>query len=115
MEPATDSTSGSRARPRPSSSMSDGLFGGTYARGDAAAAVGDAAWLAAMLDVEAALARACARDGLIPDDAAEAIAAACARPQAFDLEAIGREAARHASPVVPLVAALRGAVGGDAT
>ena len=94
--------------------MSDGLFGGIYARGDAAAAVSDAAWLVAMLDVEAALARACARGGLIPDDAAEAIAAACARPEALDLEAIGREAARHATPVVPLVAALREAVAGDA-
>ena len=94
--------------------MSDGLFGGIYARGDVAAAVSDDAWLAAMLDVEGALARACARGGLIPDDAAEAIAAACARPKAFDLEAIGREAARHASPVVPLVAALREMVGGEA-
>jgi 3-carboxy-cis,cis-muconate cycloisomerase len=31
-----------------------------YARGEAAAAVQDRAWLQAMLDVEAALARACA-------------------------------------------------------
>jgi 3-carboxy-cis,cis-muconate cycloisomerase len=94
--------------------MSDGLFGGIYARGDVADAVSDAAWLRAMLDVEAALARACAREGLIPEDAAEAIARACARGEDFDVEAIGREAARHASPVVPLVEALRDAVGGDA-
>lgn len=94
--------------------MSDGLFGGIYARGAAAGAVGDHAWLVAMLDVEASLARACARQGLIPDDAAEAIAAACARPEDFDVAAIGREAAQHASPVVPLVAALREAVGGGA-
>jgi 3-carboxy-cis,cis-muconate cycloisomerase len=108
----TDSTSGSRAPARPSSSTSDGLFDGIYARGDVAAAVGGRAWLQAMLDVEGALARACAREGLIPDDAAEAIAAAC-RAGDFDLAALARETADHASPVVPLVRALREAVGGD--
>src|SRR4051812_26162298 len=106
----TASTSGSRGPARPSSSMSDGLFGGIYARGEVADAVGDAAWLQAMLDAEAALARACACEGLIPEDAAEAIAGAC-RADAIDIEAIGREAAQHASPVRPLVAALREAVG----
>ena len=48
------STSGSRARTRPSSSTSE-LFGGIYARGAVAAAVDDEAWVQAMLDVEAAL------------------------------------------------------------
>jgi 3-carboxy-cis,cis-muconate cycloisomerase len=90
------------------------LFGGIYARGQVAEAVSDAAWLQAMLDVEASVARACAREGLIPEDAAEAIARACASADAFDLEAIGRDAARHASPVVPLVEALRQAVRDDA-
>jgi 3-carboxy-cis,cis-muconate cycloisomerase len=33
------------------------LFGGIYARGAAAAELSDRAWLQAMLDVEAALAR----------------------------------------------------------
>src|SRR5829696_255184 len=94
--------------------MSDVLFAGTYARGDAAAAVSDSAWLQAMLDTEAALARAGAREGLIPGDAAEAIVAACASSERFDLAAIGREAADHASPVVPLVKALREAVGAAA-
>jgi 3-carboxy-cis,cis-muconate cycloisomerase len=87
-----------------------GLFGAIYARGDAAAQVTDAAWLQAMLDVEAALARACACEDLIPAQAAEEIAAAC-RADRFDAAAIGREAARHATPVVPLVRALREAVG----
>jgi 3-carboxy-cis,cis-muconate cycloisomerase len=85
------------------------LFGGIYARGGAAAQVTDEAWLAAMLDVEAALSRAVAAEGLIPDAAGERIAAAC-RPENFDLTEIGREGARHASPVVGLVAALRTAV-----
>jgi predicted enzyme related to lactoylglutathione lyase len=44
---------------QPSSSPSDGsLFGGVFARGQAAVEVGDQAFLQAMLDVEAALARA---------------------------------------------------------
>src|SRR4051812_16804845 len=103
---ATASTSTSKGPTRPSSSPSEGLFTGISARGGVAAAVGDAAWLRAMLDVEAALARANARAGLIPPAAADAIAAAC---DAADLDpaAIGREATRSATPVMPLVAALR--------
>ncbi len=62
-----------------------------------------------MLDVEAALARACAAEGLIPAESAEEIAAA-ANPSRFDPVEIGREAARHATPVIPLVAGLRAAV-----
>ncbi|HET8977996.1 MAG TPA: lyase family protein [Solirubrobacteraceae bacterium] len=86
-----------------------GLFDGIYARGDAAAHLTDRAWLQAMLDVEAALARACAAEGLIPESSARSIAAAC-RAAGFDLEELSRETARHASPVVGLVAALRVAV-----
>jgi 3-carboxy-cis,cis-muconate cycloisomerase len=87
----------------------DGLF----ARGGAAGAVGDVAFLQAMLDVEAAHARACAALGLCPPTAAEAISAA-ARADRFDLAALGAEAARHATPVIGLVAALRDAVGPNA-
>ena len=43
-------------------SESGGLFGGIFARG--AVDTGDAAWLQAMLDTEAALARALERAGL---------------------------------------------------
>ena len=86
------------------------LFSGIYARGATAAELGDEGWLRAMLDVEAALARACALEGLIPTRSAEEIAAACA-PERFDLAELGAEAAQHASPVVPLVRALRAAVG----
>jgi 3-carboxy-cis,cis-muconate cycloisomerase len=86
------------------------LFGGIYARGEAAAELTDGAWLQAMLDVEAALARACARENEIPAEAAVEIAAVC-HAERFDGAALGRDAAQHATPVVPLVRALRGAVG----
>ena len=86
-----------------------GLFSGVYARGDVAGHVTDGAWLQAMLDVEAALARACAAQGLIPDTAAAEIAAAC-RSERFDLTELSRRTADNATPVVGLVAALRAAV-----
>ncbi|HWF73598.1 MAG TPA: lyase family protein [Solirubrobacteraceae bacterium] len=90
----------------------EGLFAGTYARGGAAEQTGERCWLQALLDVEAALARACAHEELIPAPAAEAITAAC-RAEAFDAVAIGREGGEHASVVVPLVSALREAVGDE--
>jgi 3-carboxy-cis,cis-muconate cycloisomerase len=73
-------------------------------------AVGDEAWLAAMLRFEAALAAAQSSAGIIPVDAATAIRAACDTAR-FDIAAIGRDAVASASPVVPLVDALRRAVG----
>jgi 3-carboxy-cis,cis-muconate cycloisomerase len=90
-----------------------GLFDGVLARGRVREAVGDRAWLQAMLDVEAALARAQARLGLLPADHAEAIARAC-RAEAFDLAAIGAAAAASGNPVVPLVRALTEALPGAA-
>jgi 3-carboxy-cis,cis-muconate cycloisomerase len=86
-----------------------GLFSGVYGRGDVAAHVTDGAWLQAMLDVEAALARACAAERLIPDTAAAEIAAAC-RAERFDLAELARRTADNATPIVGLVAALRAAV-----
>jgi 3-carboxy-cis,cis-muconate cycloisomerase len=68
--------------------------------------VSDRAWVQAMLDVESALARAAP----IPREHAAAIAAACDVSR-FDLAALGASAAASASPVVPLVEALRGLVG----
>jgi 3-carboxy-cis,cis-muconate cycloisomerase len=93
--------------------MTGGLFGGMFARGGAAAETADRAWLRAMLDAEAALARAQARAGLITEAAADAVARAC-RPEAYDVDALGRAAADAANPVVPLVRALRENVQGDA-
>ena len=62
-----------------------GLFDGTFARGGAAAAVSDDAWFRALLEVEAALARAAAGLGLVPTTAADAVTAACADPARLDL------------------------------
>ena len=88
---------------------SGGLFDGVLARGSVREAVSDRAWLQAMLDVEAGLARAEARAGLFPVEVAEAIARAC-RADALDLAAIGRDASASGNPVVPLVRAITAAV-----
>ncbi len=88
-----------------------GLFAGTFARGGAAAAVSDDAWFRALLDVEAALARAAASVGLVPATAADAVAAACADPSRLDLAAVVARAADAGNPVPPLVRALQAAVG----
>jgi 3-carboxy-cis,cis-muconate cycloisomerase len=85
------------------------MFDGVLARGPVRDAVADEAWLQAMLDAEAALARA---SGL-PAGQAEAIAAAC-RAERYDAAALGAEAAASGNPVVALVEALRAEVGGDA-
>ncbi|WP_307796587.1 3-carboxy-cis,cis-muconate cycloisomerase [Actinomadura barringtoniae] len=76
----------------------------------AEAATGDRSWLQALLDAEAALARAQARLGMIPQDSADAIASA-ARAENFDLPELARRARGAGNPVVPLVADLRGLVG----
>ena len=55
------------------------VFDGVLARGGVAEQVSGRAWLQALLDFEAALARAQARAGMISDDEAEAIAAVVRR------------------------------------
>ncbi|MGK5549375.1 lyase family protein [Streptomyces sp. URMC 127] len=69
----------------------------------------DIAWLQAMLDAEAALARAQARLGAVPAAAAEAITRA-ARADALDVRALALAARETANPVVGLVQALTAAV-----
>ncbi|MGY1727314.1 3-carboxy-cis,cis-muconate cycloisomerase [Geodermatophilus sp. SYSU D01062] len=88
-----------------------GLFAGTFARGGAAAAVSDDAWFRALLEVEAALARAAAAAGLVPATAADAVTAACADPSRLDLAAVVAHAADAGNPVPPLVRALQAVVG----
>ena len=88
-----------------------GLFDGTFARGGAAAAVSDAAWFRALLESEAALARAAARIGLVPTTAADAVTAACADPAGLDLATVVARAADAGNPVPPLVRVLQHAVG----
>jgi 3-carboxy-cis,cis-muconate cycloisomerase len=93
--------------------MSDGggggLFDGVLARGRVREAVGDRAWLQAMLDFEAALARAEDRAGLLAPGDAAAIAAAC-RAESFDLRALGQAAREVGNPAEPVVRALTAAV-----
>lgn len=73
----------------------------------------DRAWLEAMLAAERALARAEALAGVIPAEAADAIAESC-RAELFDLEELLERGHAAGNPVEPLVRALREAVGGDA-
>ena len=87
------------------------LFDGTFARGGAAGAVSDAAWFRALLDAEAALARAAARVGLVPTTAADAVTAACGDPGRLDLATVVAKAADAGNPVPPLVRVLQDAVG----
>lgn len=78
--------------------MSDRLFDGMFgARPD---------WLAALLDVEAALATAKAAVDRIPFATAKLIAEHC-RPDLFDERDVGRRAAANATPIVPIVDDLR--------
>ncbi len=92
---------------------SSALFGALFLPDAMRAAVSDRAWIEAMLRFEAALATASARAGVIPEDAAEAIAAAAADPGRFDPEDLGREARAAGNPAAPLVKALTRAVEGD--
>jgi 3-carboxy-cis,cis-muconate cycloisomerase len=69
----------------------------------------DRARVQAMLDFEAALARAEARQGVIPEAAAEAIAARC-RVDRFDLAALSRAAAAAGNIAIPLVQQLTAAL-----
>jgi 3-carboxy-cis,cis-muconate cycloisomerase len=63
-----------------------------------------------MLEAEAALARAEARAGIIPQDAAESIARAC-RAEAYDIDALHAAATDAGNLAIPLVAALTRRVG----
>jgi len=80
-----------------------GLFDGVSARGGAD--TGDRAWLTAMLQIEAALARALERAGLAPAGAGAAVTEA-AGAGTIDAAELGRRAALTGSPVPALVRAL---------
>ncbi len=88
-------------------------FSGLFVPEAVAETTSPEAWLAAMLEVEAALADAEAEAGLIPAEAAEAIRSAC-DVDGFDAARLAAEGRASANPVVPLVAALREKVGSDA-
>ena len=80
-----------------------GLFGGVFARGGVEA--DDTAWLQAMLDAEAGLARALERAGLAPAGAGEAVTAAATAAN-FDPNELGGLAALTGNPVPGLARAL---------
>ncbi len=90
---------------RRSSSRSE-LFGAVEARGAVAQATSDRAWLQAMLDFEAGLARVHARAKLLTDAESAAIVAACDADR-FDVAEIGAGAAEIGNPAGPIVKALR--------
>ncbi|MCP2278074.1 3-oxoadipate enol-lactonase [Nocardia amikacinitolerans] len=81
------------------------LFGPLRAAGPVAAETGDAAWLTALLDTEAALAGALADAGVIAAEHAEAIADAC-KPELYDASEIGTAATGVGNPAASLVRAL---------
>ena len=92
---------------------SSGLFTGLFVPDDVRAATSDRAWVQAMLDTEAALAAAEAGAGIVPVEAARAIAAAC-DAERFDPDALGREARSVGNPAAPLAKALASAVPDEA-
>ncbi|MFY9652962.1 lyase family protein, partial [Trebonia sp.] len=89
---------------------SGSLFGGVFARGSAI--IDDRAWLQAMLDAEAGLARALERAGLAPAGAGEAVTRA-ARANDFDIVELGELSALTGNPVPGLARALAVKVGGQ--
>ena len=88
-------------------------FGQLFVPAPLLAAVSDSAWVQAMLDAEAALARAEAEAGVVPGEAAAAIATKC-RAELFDPAALAEEGRTAGNPAEPLVRALREEVGGEA-
>ena len=95
------------------SPLDSAIYGGLFTTPAMRAVFSDEARLQRMLDVEAALARAEAKLGLIPPEAAAEITAK-ADVVRFDLKAIGEGTALVGYPIVPLVKALGQACAGDA-
>ncbi|MDS1271241.1 3-carboxy-cis,cis-muconate cycloisomerase [Lipingzhangella sp. LS1_29] len=83
-----------------------GLFGPLFARGSAAAEIDDNAWIVAMVQAEAALARTHARLGTIPAAEAEVIDRACVAEH-LDPAELARHSTTGGNPVIPLVHRLR--------
>ncbi|WP_084265914.1 3-carboxy-cis,cis-muconate cycloisomerase [Actinomadura macra] len=106
MDSESSGTAEGSGRPAGGPALDAGLLSPVRAGTKAEAATGDSAYLTAMLDAEAALARAQARLGIIPAGAAQAIGAAAASGR-VDLVSVARRARGSGNPVVPLVADLR--------
>jgi 3-carboxy-cis,cis-muconate cycloisomerase len=80
--------------------VTTGLFGAIFARGDVDAS--DTAWLQAMLDTEAALARAAERAGLAPAGSGAAVTS-ISKAEFFENRTLGEDAAATGNPVPALV------------
>ena len=87
------------------SALDSRLVGPLFATEDMRAAFSDESRLAAMLRMEAALARALAEHGLAPQALASAIGRLSVAE--FDVEALGRETAKAGVPVIPFVKAVQ--------
>jgi 3-carboxy-cis,cis-muconate cycloisomerase len=87
--------------------LGSSLFGDMFGTAAMRNAFGDLAFLARCAEVEAALARAQARLGIVPDEAAAAISKAAAavskEPQSLDLARLKRETENVGYPILPLV------------
>ncbi|WP_017974649.1 3-carboxy-cis,cis-muconate cycloisomerase [Actinopolyspora halophila] len=90
------------------------MFTPTFVTERFAACTDRRAWLAAMLDFEAALARAQADVGVLDPGVAERIARECV-VDGFDVDSIAERAADSATPVIPLVGDLTERVPEDAS
>ncbi|MBQ0985684.1 3-carboxy-cis,cis-muconate cycloisomerase [Streptomyces sp. F63] len=101
---------GTTGAPPPAGAGDDtGLLSPVRAGTAAEAATGDRAWLAALLDAEAALTRAQAALGLAPREAADAVDRAV-REGEFDVRDLALRARAGGNPVIPLVRDLTAAV-----
>jgi 3-carboxy-cis,cis-muconate cycloisomerase len=82
-----------------------GLTGALFADAEMAEILSDRRWLEAMLDFEAALARAEAAVGVIPTQAADVIVSCC-QVDLYDIVEVGRRTTLAGNPAIPLVAML---------
>uniref|UniRef100_UPI00373AE144 3-carboxy-cis,cis-muconate cycloisomerase n=1 Tax=Streptomyces rimosus TaxID=1927 RepID=UPI00373AE144 len=88
----------------------DGLLAPGRVGSAVEAATGDAAYVRALLDAEAALTRAQAAVGLAPPAAAEAVSVAARDTGRYDARDLAVRARSGGNPVIPLVSALTSAV-----
>lgn len=87
-------------------------FPAVFVSDEIADALGDNAWLEAVLDCERALVNAGALAGIVPIPSAVAVAEAC-DPAGFDAGAVARGTREHGDPVAAVVAQLRERVGAE--
>jgi 3-carboxy-cis,cis-muconate cycloisomerase len=100
----------------PDQGAGEGLFGAIFGRGSLGGSdrhIGDTAWLQALLDAEAGLARAVERAGLAPAGSGAAVTEA-ARAADFDVRELGELAALTGNPVPGLARELARRVPGSA-